>query len=321
MSGRFARHGAGDAGTRRPGGAPRIDARPPTAEPAWVRRLLIATALAILGLFLFVPLVAVFAEAFAKGASVYIAAFTDPDALAAIRLTLLAAAFAVPLNLVFGIAAAWSIAKFEFRGKNVLLTLIDLPFSVSPVIAGLIYVLVFGLQGWLGPWLQAHDLKVIFAVPGIVLATVFVTFPFVARELIPTMQAQGSEQEEAARVLGASGWQILRRVTLPNVKWALLYGVILCNARAMGEFGAVSVVSGHIRGQTNTLPLHIEIVHDEYQFAAAFAVASLLALLALVTLVLKAAVERRMRRDADPASADAGGRDAATPAAFAAARP
>jgi len=321
LSGRFARHGAGDAGTRRPGGGPRIDARPPTAEPAWVRHLLIATALAFLGLFLFVPVVAVFAEAFAKGAKVYVAAITDPDALAAIRLTLLAAAIAVPLNLVFGIAAAWSIAKFEFRGKNVLLTLIDLPFSVSPVIAGLIYVLVFGLQGWLGPWLQAHDLKVIFAVPGIVLATVFVTFPFVARELIPTMQAQGSEQEEAARVLGASGWQILRRVTLPNVKWALLYGVILCNARAMGEFGAVSVVSGHIRGQTNTLPLHIEIVHDEYQFAAAFAVASLLALLALVTLVLKAAVERRMRRDADAASADADGRGTAAPAAFAAARP
>ena len=321
MSGRLARHGAGDTGTRRPSGGSRIDARPPTAEPAWVRHLLIATALAFLGLFLFVPLAAVFAEAFAKGAKVYVAAITDPDALAAIRLTLLAAAIAVPLNLVFGIAAAWSIAKFEFRGKNVLLTLIDLPFSVSPVIAGLIYVLVFGLQGWLGPWLQAHDLKVIFAVPGIVIATVFVTFPFVARELIPTMQAQGSEQEEAARVLGASGWQILRRVTLPNVKWALLYGVILCNARAMGEFGAVSVVSGHIRGQTNTLPLHIEIVHDEYQFAAAFAVASLLALLALVTLVLKAAVERRMRRDSEPASADADRREAAAPAAFAAAPP
>ena len=321
MSGRLARHGAGDTGTRRPSGGSRIDARPPTAEPAWVRHLLIATALAFLGLFLFVPLAAVFAEAFAKGAKVYVAAITDPDALAAIRLTLLAAAIAVPLNLVFGIAAAWSIAKFEFRGKNVLLTLIDLPFSVSPVIAGLIYVLVFGLQGWLGPWLQAHDLKVIFAVPGIVIATVFVTFPFVARELIPTMQAQGSEQEEAARVLGASGWQILRRVTLPNVKWALLYGVILCTARAMGEFGAVSVVSGHIRGQTNTLPLHIEIVHDEYQFAAAFAVASLLALLALVTLVLKAAVERRMRRDSEPASADADRREAAAPAAFAAAPP
>jgi sulfate transport system permease protein len=317
---------AGDAplgglGAARTASGSRAAGRPTTAEPAWVRRLLITVALAFLGLFLLMPLVAVFAEAFAKGAKVYLAAISDPDALAAIRLTLLAAAIAVPLNLVFGIAAAWSIAKFEFRGKNVLLTLIDLPFSVSPVIAGLIYVLVFGLQGWLGPWLQAHDLKVIFAVPGIVLATVFVTFPFVARELIPTMQAQGSEQEEAARVLGASGWQILRRVTLPNVKWALLYGVILCNARAMGEFGAVSVVSGHIRGQTNTLPLHIEIVHDEYQFAAAFAVASLLALLALVTLVLKAAVEHRMRHAGDPPTDDADGRGAATPGACAAARP
>jgi len=311
----------GALGAPRPDSRSRVAARAPTAEPAWVRRLLITVALAFLGLFLFVPLVAVFAEAFAKGAGVYMAAITDPDALAAIRLTLLAAAIAVPLNLGFGIAAAWCIAKFEFRGKNVLLTLIDLPFSVSPVIAGLIYVLVFGLQGWLGPWLQAHDLKVIFAVPGIVIATVFVTFPFVARELIPTMQAQGSEQEEAARVLGASGWQILRRVTLPNVKWALLYGVILCNARAMGEFGAVSVVSGHIRGQTNTLPLHIEIVHDEYQFAAAFAVASLLALLALVTLVLKAAVERRMRRASDPARGDLDERGAAPQAALAAARP
>jgi sulfate transport system permease protein len=261
-----------------------------------VRRLLIALALGFLTLFLFVPLVAVFVEALAKGLDVYLAAIREPDALAAIRLTLLAALIAVPLNLAFGIAAAWCIAKFEFRGKNVLLTLIDLPFSVSPVIAGLIYVLVFGLQGWLGPWLQAHDAKVIFAVPGIVLATVFVTFPFVARELIPTMQAQGTEQEEAARVLGASGWQILRRVTLPNVKWALLYGVILCNARAMGEFGAVSVVSGHIRGQTHTLPLHIETLHDEYQFAAAFAVASLLAMLALVTLGVKALVEARMQR-------------------------
>ena len=228
-----------------------------------------------------------FAEAFKKGVGVYLAAITEPDALSAIKLTLIAAGIAVPLNLVFGVAAAWCIAKFEFRGKNVLLTLIDLPFSVSPVISGLIYVLVFGLQGWFGEWLRDHDLKVIFAVPGIVLATVFVTFPFVARELIPLMQAQGTEQEEAARVLGAGGWQIFWRVTLPNIKWALLYGVILCNARAMGEFGAVSVVSGHIRGQTNTMPLHIEILYNEYQFAAAFAVASLLALLALVTLVLK----------------------------------
>ncbi len=268
-----------------------------TAEPAWVRRTLIGIALGFLTLFLFVPLAAVFFEALKKGLDVYLAAITEPDALSAIRLTLLAAAIAVPLNLVFGIAAAWCIAKFHFRGKNVLLTLIDLPFSVSPVIAGLIYVLVFGLQGWFGEWLRDHDLKVIFALPGIVLATVFVTFPFVARELIPLMQAQGSEQEEAARVLGASGWQIFRRVTLPNIKWALLYGVILCNARAMGEFGAVSVVSGHIRGQTNTLPLHIEILYNEYQFAAAFAVASLLALLALVTLVLKYAVERRVKQE------------------------
>jgi sulfate/thiosulfate transport system permease protein len=246
-------------------------------------------------LFLFVPLAIVFVGAFEKGLDVYLAAVTEPDALSAIRLTLGAAAISVPMNLVFGVAAAWCIAKFEFRGKNVLLTLIDLPFSVSPVIAGLIYVLVFGLQGWFGESLRDHDLRVVFAVPGIVLATVFVTFPFVARELIPLMQAQGTEQEEAARVLGAGGWQIFWRVTMPNVKWALLYGVILCNARAMGEFGAVSVVSGHIRGQTNTLPLHIEILYNEYQFAAAFAVASLLALLALVTLVLKYAVEQRVK--------------------------
>ena len=263
-----------------------------TTEPAWVRRLLIAVALGFIALFLVVPLAAVFIEALKKGVDVYWAAISEPDARSAIRLTLVAAAISVPLNLAFGIAAAWAIAKFEFRGKSVLLTLIDLPFSVSPVIAGLIYVLVFGLQGWFGEWLRDHDLKIIFALPGIVLATVFVTFPFVARELVPLMQAQGTEQEEAARVLGASGWQILRRVTLPNVKWALVYGVILCNARAMGEFGAVSVVSGHIRGQTNTMPLHIEILYNEYQFAAAFAVASLLALLALVTLVVKVWVER-----------------------------
>jgi sulfate transport system permease protein len=267
-----------------------------TQEPAWVRWLLIGTALVFLSLFLFVPLVSVFVEAFKKGWDVYIAAVTEPDAVSAIWLTLTAAVIAVPLNLVFGIAAAWAIAKFEFHGKNVLLTLIDLPFSVSPVIAGLIYVLVFGLQGWWGEWLRDHDLKVIFAVPGIVLATIFVTFPFVARELIPLMQAQGQEQEEAACVLGASGWQSFWKVTLPNVKWALLYGVILCNARAMGEFGAVSVVSGHIRGQTNTLPLHIEILYNEYQFAASFAVASLLASLALVTLVLKYIVERRVQQ-------------------------
>jgi len=264
-----------------------------TAEPQWVRLLLIGLALAFLGIFLFVPLASVFYEALRKGVGVYWEAVTEPDALAAVRLTLLAAVISVPLNLVFGVAAAWAIAKFEFRGKNLLITLIDLPFSVSPVIAGLIFVLVFGLQGWFGEWLSEHDLKIIFAVPGIVLATIFVTFPFVARELIPLMQAQGTEEEEAAVVLGASGWQTLWRVTLPNVKWGLLYGVILSNARAMGEFGAVSVVSGHIRGLTNTLPLHVEILYNEYQFAAAFATASLLALLALVTLVLKAWVERR----------------------------
>ena len=264
-----------------------------TTEPAWMRRTLIAIALLFLAMFLFVPLAAVFFEALKKGLGVYVAAITDPDALSAIKLTLIAAAIAVPMNLVFGVAAAWAIAKFEFRGRDLLLTLIDLPFSVSPVIAGLIFVLVFGLQGWLGGWLRDHDLKVIFALPGIVLATVFITFPFVARELIPLMQAQGIEQEEAARVLGAGGWQIFRRITLPNIRWALLYGVILCNARAMGEFGAVSVVSGHIRGQTNTMPLHIEILYNEYQFAAAFAVASLLAGLALVTLALKYVVERR----------------------------
>lgn len=266
-----------------------------TAEPAWLRRTLIAVALIFLTLFLFVPLVSVFFEAFKKGWETYLAAIIEPDARSAVWLTLVAAAISVPLNLVFGVAASWAIAKFDFRGKNLLLTLIDLPFSVSPVISGLIFVLIFGLQGWLGPWLREHDLKVIFALPGIVLATVFITFPFVARELIPLMQAQGVEQEEAARVLGASGWQIFWRVTMPNVKWALLYGVILCNARAMGEFGAVSVVSGHIRGQTNTMPLHIEILYNEYQFAAAFAVASLLAGLALVTLVLKYLVEQRVK--------------------------
>jgi sulfate transport system permease protein len=262
-----------------------------TQEPAWVRRLLISVALGWLGLFLFIPLAAIFTEALRKGLEVYWASLVDPDALSAIKLTLIATVIAVPANLVFGIAAAWAIAKFEFRGKQLLLTLIDLPFAVSPVIAGLIYVLLFGAQGWFGEWLQAHDVKIIFAVPGIVLATIFVTFPFVARELIPLMQAQGTEEEEAAVTMGASGWQTLWRVTLPNVKWGLLYGVILCNARAMGEFGAVSVVSGHIRGMTNTLPLHVEILYNEYNFAAAFAAASLLAGLALVTLALKSAVE------------------------------
>ncbi len=262
-----------------------------TGEPALVKWLLIGTAIAFMGLFLVVPLVAVFYEALRKGLEAYFAALREPDALSAIKLTLIIAAIAVPLNLVFGVAAAWAIAKFDFRGKSLLITLVDLPFSVSPVVSGLIYVLVFGMQGWLGPWLQAHDIKIIFAIPGIVLATMFVTFPFVARELIPLMEAQGKEEEEAAIVLGASGWQTFWKVTLPNIKWGLLYGVILCNARAMGEFGAVSVVSGHVRGQTNTMPLHVEILYNEYQFAAAFAVASLLALLALLTLALKTFVE------------------------------
>jgi sulfate/thiosulfate transport system permease protein len=246
----------------------------------------------------------VFATALQKGVSAYVASFTEHDAIAAIRLTLLTAGIAVPLNLVFGVAAAWAIAKFEFVGKSLLITLIDLPFSVSPVVSGLIYVLMFGLQGFLGPWLAKHDIKIIFAVPGIVLATIFVTFPFVARELIPLIQAQGSDEEEAALTLGASGWQTFFRVTLPNVKWGLLYGVILCNARAMGEFGAVSVVSGHIRGLTNTMPLHVEILYNEYEFVAAFAVASLLALLALLTLVLKSAVEWRSKRQTQESEMD-----------------
>lgn len=275
--------------------------RPASGGSALEKWSLIGTALAFLALFLFVPLAAVFHEALRKGLDAYIAALAEPDALASIKLTFFVAALAVPANLVFGVAAAWAIARFEFRGKSLLLTLIDLPFSVSPVISGLIYVLIFGAQGWIGPWLQSHDIKIIFALPGIALATVFVTFPFVARELIPLMQEQGSEEEEAAIVLGASGWQTFRRVTLPNIKWGLLYGVILCNARALGEFGAVSVVSGHIRGQTNTMPLHVEILYNEYQFAASFAVASVLALLALVTLALKSYVEWRARHEtSDP---------------------
>ena len=269
-----------------------------TSEPALIRWALIATTLLFLSLFLFMPLVAVFTEALRKGFDTYLSALSDADALSAMRLTFIAALIAVPLNLVFGVAAAWAIAKFDFKGKSILITLIDLPFAVSPVIAGLIYVLIFGLQGWFGQWLSDHDMKVIFAIPGIVLATIFVTFPFVARELIPLMQAQGKDEEEAALVLGASGWQILWRVTLPNIKWGLLYGVILTNARAMGEFGAVSVVSGHIRGITNTLPLHVEILYNEYNYAAAFAVASVLALLALVTLVLKSIVEWYAARSA-----------------------
>jgi len=272
-------------------------------DPVWVKCLVGTASVAFLGLFLVVPLVAVFTEALRKGLGAYLDSFHQPDALAAIRLTLLVAGIAVPLNIVFGLAASWAIAKFEFRGKSLLITLIDLPFAVSPVISGLIYVLLFGLQGWFGPWLAAHDIQIIFAVPGIVLATVFVTFPFVAREMIPLMQEQGTEEEEAALVLGASGWQTFWRVTLPNVKWALLYGVILCNARAMGEFGAVSVVSGHLRGKTNTMPLHVEILYNEYNFVAAFAVASLLALLALVTLVLKALVEWRTGREVHAAGA------------------
>jgi sulfate transport system permease protein len=273
--------------------AARFEASPAAADSPLVKWVVIAISLAFFASFLLLPLIAVFVEAFKKGWEVYLKAIVEPDALSAMRLTLLAAAFAVPLNVIFGIAAAWAIAKHDFRGKQFLITLIDLPFSVSPVIAGLIYVLVFGLQGWFGPWLHEHDIKIIFAVPGIVLATIFVTVPFVARELIPLMQAQGRDEEEAALVLGASGWRMFTSVTLPNIKWGLLYGVILCNARAMGEFGAVSVVSGHIRGQTNTMPLHVEILYNEYNFAAAFAVASLLAMLALVTLVLKTFVEWR----------------------------
>ena len=269
-------------------------AAPVTTEPVWLRATLIGFVLVFLSLFLLVPLVSIFVEAFREGLRAYWAAITDPDALSAIRLTLLAAVISLPLNAAFGLAAAWAVTKFDFRGKSLLVTLIDLPFSVSPVIAGLALVLVYGANGWLGSWLEAHGVQVIFAVPGIVIATVFITFPFVARELIPLMEAQGSQEEEAARVLGASGWQIFRRVTLPNIQWALFYGLVLSNARAMGEFGAVSVVSGHIRGQTNTMPLHIEVSYNEYQFAAAFAMSSLLALLALVTLVLKYLAERRI---------------------------
>ena len=270
--------------------------RAATTEDPFVRWLLTGIAVLFLGVFLFLPLAIVFSSALAKGWTFYLASLREPDAWAAIRLTLIAAGIAVPANLVFGVAAAWAIGKFDFFGKSVLITLIDLPFAVSPVVSGLIYVLLFGLQGVLGPWLAAHDIKIIFAVPGIVLATIFVTFPFVARELIPLVQAQGNDEEEAALTLGASGWQTFFRITLPNIKWGLLYGVILCNARAMGEFGAVSVVSGHIRGRTNTVPLHIEILYNEYQFVPAFAVASLLALLALLTLFVKSAIEWKTKR-------------------------
>jgi len=267
------------------------------SEPRFVRVGLIVAVLFFLGVFLVLPLVVVFVEAFKKGIEVYFASVREPNAAAAIWLTLLTALIAVPTNIVFGVAAAWAISKFEFPGKSLLVTLIDLPFSVSPVVSGLIYVLLFGLQGWLGPWLAEHDIKLIFAVPGIVLATMFVTFPFVARELIPLMQAQGNEEEVAARVLGAGGWQIFWRVTLPNIKWGLLYGVILCNARAMGEFGAVSVVSGHIRGLTNTIPLHVEILYNEYNSAGAFAMASLLTVLTLVTLALKSLIDWKSKNN------------------------
>lgn len=289
MAGAVALHVGGDH-------AARFEGKAATRETPLVKWTIIGIALTFFAIFLLLPLLAVFVEAFRKGWETYLTALTDPDALSAVRLTLLAALISVPLNLVFGVAAAWAIAKFEFRGKHFLITLIDLPFSVSPVIAGLVFVLIFGAQGWLGPWLFDNDIKIIFAVPGIVLATVFVTFPFVARELIPLMQAQGKEEEEAAVVLGANGWQTFWYVTLPNIKWGLLYGVILTNARAMGEFGAVSVVSGHIRGQTNTLPLHVEILYNEYTFSAAFAVASLLAMLALVTLVIKNWIEYQAAR-------------------------
>jgi len=271
-------------------------------DPLWLRASLITFALLFVAVFLVVPLSLVFTEALRKGWSAYLAAFQDPDALAAIRLTLLAAGIAVPLNMLFGLAAAWAIAKFDFPGKSVLTSLIDLPFAVSPVIAGLVYVLLFGAQGWWGPWLMEHEIRIIFAVPGIVLATIFVTVPFVARELIPLMQAQGKDEELAALTLGASGWKTFRRVTLPNIKWGLFYGVILCNARAMGEFGAVSVVSGHVRGETNTIPLHVEILYNEYNIQASFAIASLLTILALLTLVLKTFVEWRHQQNVQRAA-------------------
>ena len=273
--------------------AEKLQSRDATREPTWVRYTLIMIALIFFLSCLILPLILVFVEAFKQGVGVYAQALVHPDTLSAVKLTLLTAAIAVPLNVVFGVAAAWSVAKFNFRGKSILTTIIDMPFSVSPVIAGLMLVLMFGTQGWFGGWLMDNDIKILYAVPAIVLATIFITVPFVARELIPLMEAQGTEEEEAAIVLGASGWQTFWKVTLPNIKWGLIYGVILCNARAMGEFGAVSVVSGHIRGETNTLPLHVEILYNEYTFSAAFAVSSLLALLAIVTLILKTWVESR----------------------------
>jgi len=286
----------GRRGTLMAGAAPRIEERRLTGRARVVRATLIGVSLAFLGLLLAAPLGAVLAQALAKGWAAYTASFSDPDTRAAIRLTLLTAAIVVPVNTVFGICASWAIAKFEFKGKSLLITLIDLPFAVSPVIAGLVFVLLFGSQGWFGPWLQERDVQVIFAVPGIVLATLFITFPYVARELIPLMQQQGSDEEEAAITLGASAWVTFLRVTLPKIRWGLLYGIILCNARAMGEFGAVSVVSGHIRGLTTTMPLQVEILYNEYNFVAAFAVASLLAVLAILTLVLKTVVEWRAGR-------------------------
>lgn len=276
--------------------AEKLQSRDATREPTWVRYTLIAIALIFFLSCLILPLILVFVEAFKQGVGVYAQSLVHPDTLSAVKLTLLTAAIAVPLNVVFGIAAAWAVAKFNFRGKAILTTLIDMPFSVSPVIAGLMLVLIFGTQGWMGGWLMENDIKVLYAVPAIVIATIFITVPFVARELIPLMEAQGTEEEEAAIVLGASGWQTFWKVTLPNIKWGLIYGVILCNARAMGEFGAVSVVSGHIRGETNTLPLHVEILYNEYTFSAAFAVSSLLALLAIVTLILKTWVEIRQEK-------------------------
>jgi sulfate transport system permease protein len=281
-----------------------VKARPATTEPALIRWALIAVALAFLGFFLFLPVAIVFVEAFKDGPAAYLASLVESDALSAIRLTLTTALIAVPLNVVFGIAAAWAIARFEFRGKHLLVTLIDLPFAVSPVISGMIFVLLFGAQGIVGPWLMDHGVRVIFAQPGIILATTFVTFPFVARELIPFMESQGPEEEQAALVLGASSFQMFFRVTLPNAKWGLLYGVVLCNARAMGEFGAVSVVSGHIRGQTNTIPLHVEVLYNEYRFSSAFAVASLLVGLALVTLAAKRIIEHRAQQEIAESSRD-----------------
>lgn len=278
--------------------APVIQAKG-TTDPQWVKWLLITIALLFLGLFLILPLITVFLQAFDKGLDVYMAAITQPEALSAIKLTLLVALISVPVNAMFGIAAAWAITKFQFRGKNILITLIDLPFAISPIIAGLIFVLLFGAQGVFGDWLFEHDIKIVFAVPGIILATLFVTVPFVARELIPLMQAQGTSEEEASITLGAGGWKTFLHVTLPNIKWALLYGMILANARAIGEFGAVSVVSGHIRGLTNTMPLHIEILYGEYQFAAAFAVASLMSIMAIITLVIKSFLEWKGQKQTD----------------------